>query len=137
AARGKNSVLGNPSPVAQGATGSSFLGLFNASWELDLWGRIRRLNEAARAQFLASEEARRGAVLSLVAEVAQAYFELLELDQEHEIATRTTNSFAESLRIFCQRFEGGVVSKMETSRDETEIATIAAIYQYLMRCNFI
>src|SRR2546430_11649291 len=59
AARGRNSVLGNPSPTAKGATGSAFLALFNASWEIALWGRIRRLNESARAQFLASEEARR------------------------------------------------------------------------------
>ena len=133
AARGRNSVLGNPSPTIKGVTGSSFLALFNASWEIDLWGRIRRLNESARAQFLASEEARRGVVLSLVGELAQAYFELLEVDEEHEIATRTTNSFAESLRIFSQRFEGGVVSKLETSRAEAALATTAAIVPDLER----
>ena len=133
AARGRNSVLGNPSPTAKGAAGSSFLALFNASWEIDLWGRIRRLNESARAQFLASEEARRGVVLSLVGELAQAYFELLEVDEEYEIATRTTNSFAESLRIFSQRLEGGVVSKLETSRAEAALATTAAIVPELER----
>jgi multidrug efflux system outer membrane protein len=133
AARGKNVALGNPNPGAQGATGSSFLALFNAAWEVDLWGRIRRLNESARAQFLASEEARRGVMLSLVADVAQAYFELLELDEELEIATHTTNSFAESLRIFSQRFEGGVSSKLETSRAEAALATTAAIVPDLER----
>ena len=57
-----------------------------ASWEIDLWGRIRRLNEAARAQFLATEEARRGVELSLVSEVATTYFELRALDSQLEIA---------------------------------------------------
>ncbi|HSU81385.1 MAG TPA: TolC family protein, partial [Thermoanaerobaculia bacterium] len=62
----------------------------NASWELDLWGRIRRSNEAALAQYLASEEARRGVYLSLVSEVAARYFQLRELDLQLEIARRTT-----------------------------------------------
>src|SRR5437867_4972840 len=132
-ARGRNAVLGNVNPASQGATGNAFLGMFNTSWELDFWGRIRRLNESARAQFLASAEARRAVTLSLVAEVAQAWFELLELDQEYEIATRTTNSFAQSLRIFSQRFEGGVVSKLETSRAEAALATTAAILPDLER----
>src|SRR6266508_2998077 len=59
AARGKNSALGAPGPASRGTTANSFLGAFNAAWEVDLWGRIRRLNESARAQFLASEEAQR------------------------------------------------------------------------------
>jgi len=95
--------------------------------------QARAIAMQTRAQFLASEEARRGVVLSLVGEVAQAYFELLELDEEHEIATRATNSFAESLRIFSQRFEGGVVSKLETSRAEAALATTAAIVPDLER----
>ena len=104
--RGRNDFLGSPFPQG-GATASSASATLNAFWELDLWGRIRRLNESARAQFLASEEARRGVRLSLLSDVATAYFQLLELDQELEIASRTTNSFAESLRIFNQRVEGG------------------------------
>ena len=61
-------------------------------------GRVRRLNESARAQFLATEEARRGVRLSLLSEVAADYFRLLELDQELEIASRTSDSFAEALK---------------------------------------
>ena len=132
AARGRNSGLGTPSPAVRG-TANSFLAALNASWEVDLWGRIRRLNESARARFLATEEARHGVVLSLVADVAQAYFELLELDDELEIAKRTTNSFGESLRIFGQRLEGGVVSKIETSRAEAALATTAATVPNLER----
>ena len=95
--RGRNDFLGSAFPE-NGATASSVSATLNAFWELDLWGRIRRLNESARAQFLASEEARRGVRLTLLSDVATAYFQLLELDQELEIAYRTTNSFAESLQ---------------------------------------
>src|SRR5207249_9934237 len=63
------------------------------SWELDLWGRIRRLNEAALAEYLATEEARRGVLLSLVSDVAIAYVDLRELDRELEIAKSTTAAF--------------------------------------------
>src|SRR5438445_155006 len=127
------SALGVVSTSGKGTVGNSFLAAFNSSWEVDLWGRIRRLNESARAQFLASEEARRGILISLIGQVAQAYFELLELDQEFEIAQRTTNSFAESLKIFSQRLEGGAASKLETSRAEAALAITAALLPDLQR----
>jgi multidrug efflux system outer membrane protein len=98
----------------------------NAFWEVDLWGRVRRLNEGARARFLASEEARRGVRLSLLSEVAGDYFRLLELDQELEIAGRTTNSFAESLKIFSQRVAGGTASDLEAARAEAALADATA-----------
>jgi multidrug efflux system outer membrane protein len=98
----------------------------NAFWEVDLWGRVRRLNEGARARFLASEEARRGIRLSLLSEVATDYFRLLELDHELEIASRTTNSFAESLRIFSRRLEGGTASALEAARAEAALADASA-----------
>ena len=132
AARGKNSIFGNPNS-SETPTGNAFLGLFNLVWEIDLWGRVRRLNESARAQFLASEQARRGVTLSLVSSVAQAYFELLELDQQIEIAKRMTNSFSESLFIFSERLKGGVASKLETSRAEAALASIAAVVPELER----
>src|SRR5574341_1425938 len=59
------------------------------SFELDLWGRLRRATEAARADLLASEEARRVVVITLVSDVAQTYFDLLDLDRELEITRRT------------------------------------------------
>jgi multidrug efflux system outer membrane protein len=70
---GRNSTLGRATPGIGSIQGSA-LGLLNASWELDLWGRIRRADEAARAQILASEEAKRGVMLSLVSDVAQNIF---------------------------------------------------------------
>jgi multidrug efflux system outer membrane protein len=114
--RGKNASQGAPNPAGNGATAGSTAAVLNAAWEIDLWGRLRRLNEAARAQFFASEEARRGVRLSLIAEVAQDYFQLLELDKEVEIARQTTNSYGESLTLFQQRLGGGVASKLEADR---------------------
>ncbi len=124
-ARGRNDLFGSAYPNG-GATVSSVAATVNAFWEVDLWGRVRRLNESARAQFLASEEARRGVRLSLLGEEAGDYLQLLELDLELEITGRTTNSFAESLRIFSQRSEGGTASALETSRAEAALADAIA-----------
>ncbi|MCX6910807.1 MAG: efflux transporter outer membrane subunit [Verrucomicrobia bacterium] len=122
---GKNQMIGSSTPAGGKDVSTALLAL-NAMWEVDLWGRVRRLNEAARAQFLASEEARNGVTLSLVAAVAQSYFELLELDMELEIARRSTLSFGESYNLFNRRLEGGTVSKLDTSRAEAAMATAAA-----------
>jgi multidrug efflux system outer membrane protein len=119
--RGRNDLFGSAFPNT-GMMASSAATTLNAFWEVDLWGRIRRLNESARAQFLASEEARRGVRLSLLSEVATDYFRLLELDEELEIVQRTTNSFGESLKIFTQRVEGGTTTDLEASRAEAALA---------------
>jgi len=96
------------------------------SWELDVWGRIRRLNEAAKAQYLATEEARRGVFLSLLSDVSTAYFELRELDAELEIATRTTTAFQDTYDLFNRRLEGGAASALETARAEASLGQVAA-----------
>src|SRR5581483_8099793 len=111
--RGRNDAFGSGFPN-NASTVDSAIATLNAFWEVDLWGRVRRLNESARAQFLASEEARRGVRLALFSDVATTYFQLLELDQELEIASRTTNSFGESLRIFSQRVAGGTASGLQS-----------------------
>jgi multidrug efflux system outer membrane protein len=123
--RGRNDAFGAAFPN-KGATASSVAATLNAFWEVDLWGRVRRLNESARARFLASEEARRGVRLSLLSEVAADYFRLLELDRELEIAGRTTNSFTESLKIFSRRVEGGTASALEAARAEAALADATA-----------
>jgi multidrug efflux system outer membrane protein len=128
---GKNEFAGSASPDSQ--ENDSAIVLANAFWEVDLWGRIRRLNESARAEYLATEEARRGIQLSLVSGVAQAYFELLALDLQLEIAKRTTNSFGETLQIFNLRFGRGIVSKLEIARAEAALASAAATVPDLER----
>lgn len=123
--RGRNDLFGQTFGN-NGVVASSSAATLNAFWEVDLWGRVRRLNESARAELLASEEGRRGVRLSLLSEVASTYFELLELDKELEIAGRTTNSFTESLHIFNQRMQGGTASGLESSRAEAALDDAAA-----------
>jgi len=123
--RGRNDFIGSAFPN-NGAVTSYGAATLNAFWEVDLWGRIRRLNEAARAQLLASKDSRRGVRISLLSDVASDYFRLLELDKELEIAGRTTNSFGDSLTLFTQRLEGGTATELETSRAEAALADAAA-----------
>lgn len=125
AAGGKN-VAANNEPSPTGTEGSVFGGDLTATWEIDLWGRIRRQTEAARAQFLASEDARRDVLISLVAQVAQDYFQLLALDRQLQIALESTNSYGGSLKIFTQRLQGGVASKLETTSAEALLDAAAA-----------
>ena len=113
--------------VPRGETSEGYRGAFNLAWELDVWGRIRHATDAAVADLLATEEFRRAVVLSLVSDVAQAYFELRELDLELEIARRTTESFQRTLDLFSRRLQLGVASKLETARAEAALAATAAV----------
>src|SRR3954471_22387621 len=122
---GKNATATGAFPTG-GKTTSTFVVEGNASWEIDLWGRIRRLNESARAQLLASDEARHGVMTTILADLATAWFQLLALDQQVEIARTATNSFGESLKIFSERLQQGVASKLEAARAEAALASEAA-----------
>lgn len=120
--RGQTSEL-----VAPGARAESFYDVnLGLSWEIDLWGRIRRLDEAARAEYLATEEARRGVLLSLVSDVATSYFELRELDLELEIARRSAAAFTETYDLFNRRLEAGAASGLETASAGATLAATAA-----------
>ena len=119
---GKNEFAGAFSPNG-GKEQGSFIGAVSVAWEADVWGRIRRLNESARAQYLATEQARRGVMLTLVSDVAQAYFELLALDLQLQIAQDTTKSFSDTLDLFNKRLAGGVATKLDTSRAAAAEAT--------------
>ena len=107
-----------------------------ASWEIDLWGRIRRETEAARANLLATQDARRGVVLSLVSAVATTYLNLRALDDELAISNQTRDAYAESVRLFELQFEHGVVSEMTVdqarSQYETAVARIAQLEQRIV-----
>lgn len=92
----------------------------NASWEIDLWGKYRRASEAARADLLSTEEGRRSVILTLVASVAGGYVNLLNLDQQLDIARRTVKTREESLNLFKLRFEAGVISELELSQVKSE-----------------
>jgi len=98
----------------------------SAGWELDFWGKYRRATEAARANLVASEWARREVLSTLVANVASAYFQLRALDLELEISKRTLNSRQESLRLTRILADGGSTSLLDVRQAEQLVFTTSA-----------
>jgi multidrug efflux system outer membrane protein len=92
----------------------------NAAWEIDLWGKLRRATEAARAELLSTEEAGRTVILTLVSSVASTYIDLRDLDKQLDIAKQTAKSREESYDLFRKRFEGGVISELELNQVKSE-----------------
>ena len=125
---------------ANGASGSTTGGLkggklkpfdvfqygFDASWELDLWGKISRSVESAQASVEASAEARRGALLSSLAEVARDYIQLRGTQAELQIARDNLKSAQQSLQLTQQRAAGGVVTDLDVSNAAAQVHTTAA-----------
>ncbi len=123
--RGRNSIFNAPFSNG-GATDSSGLAGVNAVWEIDFWGRIRQMTRAAQAQYLATDEARRSLTITLVSDVATAYYQLLDLDQELRIQQEATNAYAQSYRIFNDRYKNGAGNRLATERAAAALATAAA-----------
>jgi NodT family efflux transporter outer membrane factor (OMF) lipoprotein len=96
------------------------------SWELDLWGRVRRLTESARAQYLATEEARRGVVVSLISDVSGGYFALRERDLELEIARATRDISDQNLKLITVRHDHGAATGLAVHQAEELVYTAAA-----------
>ncbi|HTP32226.1 MAG TPA: efflux transporter outer membrane subunit [Candidatus Acidoferrales bacterium] len=96
------------------------------NWEIDLWGRLRRLTEAARASYLASEEGRRAVEISLVADVIDSYFQLLEYDSELEISRETEASARDSVRLVELRHQRGAASALDVRQAEQLLYTATA-----------
>ncbi len=134
ASRAQASRVGQP-PIPPGVDNQFTLyqASLGASWQLDLFGRVRRLTEAAQAQVYASEQAQRGVVLTLVTSVAASYIGLRALDRQLEIAQATARNFGETARIFDLRFKAGIVSQSEVvqvrSQYQQALAAIPAIQQ--------
>ncbi len=122
---------GNALPSGFHSTLDNYSAALNATWELDIWGRIRRATESARAGLVASEEGRPAVILSLVGSVAASYVNLRDLDRQLEIAKETAKSRGDSLALFKLRFEGGVANEVEyvqvKSLYEEAMATIPAV----------
>ena len=132
AQRARASAVGAP-PLPPGA--NPYFSLYNvslgASWQTDLFGRVRRQTEAAQAQVYASEQGQRGVVLTLVSGVATGYIVLRSLDRQLEIARATAANFKETLRIFDLRFKHGIISKTELSQVRSQVQqALAAIPQF-------
>jgi NodT family efflux transporter outer membrane factor (OMF) lipoprotein len=99
---------------------------FSLSWELDVWGRVRRLTEAARAQYLASEEARRGVITTLISDVTTNYFALRQLDLEREIGLKTRDVAQNSLRLTQLRHQQGAATGLDVHQAEQLLYTATA-----------
>ena len=121
AGRSRSSRVGSP-PIPSPADPYTTLyqGALSAQWQIDLFGRVRRLSEAAQAQVYASEQGRRGVVLSVVTSVTASYLSLRALDRQLEIARATATNYAETRKIFDLRFQGGVVSQVEVAQVESQ-----------------
>jgi NodT family efflux transporter outer membrane factor (OMF) lipoprotein len=98
----------------------------NLSWELDIWGRIRRLTESARAQYLAQEEARHAVISSLIADVITTYLTMRELDLELEIARKTEAIGENGLKLTKLRLERGVSTGLDVRQAEQLLYTATA-----------
>lgn len=105
---------------------SAYQAALQASWELDLWGRIRRQSEAAYANVLAGAEARRGVILTLVAQVATSYLQLRGLDAQLSVAHKTLDTYKESVDLFTLQFQYGQVSQMNVAQAQSQYETAAA-----------
>lgn len=96
------------------------------SFELDLWGKYRRLSEAARAQLLSSEANRDTVRLALTADVARNYFSLLALDEQFAIASRTLEARKENVRIYESRYKNGYCTEVDLKRVQASMSSVEA-----------
>lgn len=119
-------------PSAGGAS-TAFSASANLNWELAFWGKYRRATEAARAELSATEYGLRAIQLSLIAEVASAYYYLLDLKNRLEIAERTLDTRKESLRIIAERFDKGIVPEIDLNQAQIQEAIAAASIPVLKR----
>lgn len=99
----------------------------NISWELDLWGNLRWANDAAIAEYVSTIEGQKALMMSLVAEVAEIYFELIALDNELLIVKQTLSAREESVRLAKIRFEGGLTSETSYQQAKLEYAKKATL----------
>jgi multidrug efflux system outer membrane protein len=118
--------VGSTSPSPGSSEDSSYSLGFSLSWELDLFGRLRRSDEAARAQLLASEDAARGVMNALVADVATTWFRLREFDVEVAIIERTIKSQADTLELVRSLKRNGVASGTEEQQAISQLAATRA-----------
>ncbi len=117
------SFTSTPIPRPGGDTlASNFTGGATISWEIDLWGRLRRANEATRAELLGQEEARRGVAISLIADVAGRYYQLVSEHQALGVVEKTAASQQEALRLITRLAGSGMASAAEVRQQEVALA---------------
>jgi multidrug efflux system outer membrane protein len=124
------------SEAGVGFNSNAYSVLGNISWEIDLWGKLRHANRAAYAELLATEESRKSIYMSLVAQIAELYFNLRGLDDRQRITQRTYETRLEYLRIIDLRFEKGEVSELDKLQAE-QIAADAKAQMYALERGII
>jgi multidrug efflux system outer membrane protein len=122
----ESSLKTNPPALPGERATNLYQGGFDLSYEIDLWGKLRRQTEAAQAELFASEEFRRAVILTLVASVASTYTQLLSLDRQLALAQSTTKTRAEFYRIIELRFKAGIVSALEVNQAKADYESVAA-----------
>jgi len=128
-AEGDRAVLPREDGGSASNTYGTLGGLLSFGWEFDVWGRIKRAEEASRARLLGQESVKRAVMLTLVSDVAANYFRLLELDRELAIADEAVRVFKQTLDLFTWRYEAGKDSHLPVERaqanHEAAVARIA------------
>lgn len=124
AAAGRSSPSGNL--LGGNLTDNQFSLSGVASFELDLWGKLRRASEAARADLLSTEASARNVTISLIASVATSYFQLLDLDSRQRIAIRTAESREDALQLIQERYDQGTVPELDVNQAQIEAADAQA-----------
>ena len=124
-----------PGAGLPGSINETFVLAGNLSFEVDLWGKLRRSTEAARAELLATVEARNVVTITLIADVASVYLLLLDLDERVSIAQRTMKTRQDSLVIIQARFDKGTVPLVDVNQAQIELADAAAQLAALEREN--
>ena len=122
------SPFGTPMRVTQYQVGAGV-----SSWEIDFWGRVRNLNDAALESYVASDAARRAVALGLIAQVADSYLVLRELDERIALAQQTVDSRTETLRIFSRRVAVGATSRLNQTQVETLLTQAQALLTQLQQ----
>lgn len=131
----------NVSATVSGKTGtvSSALNAYpEFRWEIDFWGKYRRMNETARAQYLASEYAKRTVQIGLISAVASTYFNILATKEQLKIAQNTLASRDSGLVIMRGKYEGGMISLMDLNQAQIQkdiAATVIPTYKRVIALN--
>jgi multidrug efflux system outer membrane protein len=120
-----------PQGTAAKKTHQNWSAGFPLSWEIDLFGRIRREKEAAFAAYLATEQGRRAVLITLVADVASTYLFLRELDLQLDVSRRTVQTNEETVLFYEKRLQGGVSNRLEVDRAVANRARTAVVIPQL------
>ncbi|MCX8068960.1 MAG: efflux transporter outer membrane subunit [Thermodesulfovibrionales bacterium] len=130
---GGTAIRSRATTLGETFTGNNFNLNFNLNWEIDFWGRLKGIDESAKAQLLSAEESKQAVLLTIVSAIAESYLNLLSLDEQLRIAQETAKSRKDYYEIFQLRFQGGVISELELKQAKSEYESTLATIPNLQR----